>query len=179
MKRMLIKPLALAALVAACDAGTTEPTTPTDLRPSASAGATTEFTQFNTSVFFRPYASCFDAQVLVSGPITFSVWTVTRPDGGRHITQILDVSNVTITYDGAVWTAGPNASEMFVRNVPAGGTIGLDEQQIEHQGTVIFRSPEGRPDLLFVHRIHLVRLPDGDTQLNYNIFEINCIAANN
>lgn len=175
--RALLSPLAVAAALAACDSSTTEPaeTSATDLALS-SASAAVVHTEFPVNVNFSVYSACLDARVTLSGTAWWSVRTVTRPDGSRHITILMDVTGPTISSGGSVWTANPGASEMFVRNVPAGGVVGPDDRQTEHQGTVIYRSADGRPDLRFVHRIHVVRLPDsGEVQLNHSIFEIVCV----
>ena len=169
MKRPLILACALATF--ACDSSTTGPTAPEKLSISANQGATTTFSQFTVNFNFQAYAECFDAFVGMGGPVDFSVWTVVRPDGSRHITQLLDVSRTSIRYNGVVWTPGPNASEMFVRNIPAGSP----DQQIEHLGTVIYRSSDAENDLRLQHRINLVRLPDGTMQLNNNVFRIVCV----
>lgn len=169
MKRPLILACALATF--ACDSSTTEPTAPEKLSISANQGATTTFSQFTVNFNFQAYSACLDAFVTMGGPVEFSVWTVVRPDGSRHITQLLDVSNTAIRYNGIVWTPGPNASEMFIRNLPAGSP----EQQLEHQGTVIYRSPDSETELRLQHRINLVRLPDGTLQLNNNDFSIVCV----
>ena len=171
----LLSPLAVAAALAACDSSTTGPAEPSALRPSARA--TSHQSEFPVDVNFQTYSVCLDAPVTISGTAWWSVHTVTKPDGSLHINLKMDVSNPTISSEGSVWTANPGASEMFVRNVPAGGIVGVDDQQTEHQGTVIYRSADGRPDLRFVHRIHLVRLPGSDdVQLNHSIFEIVCVA---
>jgi hypothetical protein len=56
---------------------------------------------------------------------------VERPDGSIPITEFLDVSNVTITLGDEVWTAGPNASEIFVKSFPPGLGFGA-ARQTEH-----------------------------------------------
>jgi hypothetical protein len=174
----LLSSLAVAAALAACDSSTTGPAEPSALRPPAAA--TSAHDEFEIDVNFEVYSVCLDAWVILQGTALWSVHTVTKPDGSRHINLKMDVSGPTITSGGSVWTANPGASEMFVRNIPAGGTIGADDRQTEHQGTVIYRSADGRPDLRFVHRIHLVRLPGSDeVQLNHSIFEIVCVAPKN
>lgn len=173
--RAMLSPLAVAAALAACDSSTTEPGGPGALKPTAAV----VLNEFPINVNFQFYSECLNARVTLSGTAWWSVRTVTKPDGSRHITIRMDVSGPTISSGGSVWTANPGAFEMFVRNVPAGGTVGVDDRQTEHQGTVIYRSADGRPDLRFVHRIHLVRLPGSDeVQLYHSIFEIVCVGRN-
>jgi hypothetical protein len=172
--RAVVCSFLLAAAVAACDSGPTEPVGAGDLKPSASAAVT--LNEFPVNVNFQFFAQCLNGMVTLSGTAYWSVRTVVKPDGSRHITLLMDVSGPTISSGGSVWTATPGASEMFIRNIPAGGIQGVDDRQTEHQGTVIYKSADGRPDLRFVHRIHLVRLPGtGEIQINHNIFETVCV----
>jgi hypothetical protein len=163
--------------VAACDATSTEPLRSSDLKPSASATST--LAEFPVNVNFQFFSACLNAPVMLSGTAYWSVRTVVKPDGSRHLTILMDVSGPTLSSGGSVWTAHEGASEMFVRNIPAGGVLGVDDQQTEHQGTVIYKSADGRPDLRFLHRIHLVRLPGTDeVQINHNIFGVVCVGQN-
>ncbi len=172
--RACFSALALTAVVAACDSTATAPDAAAPLRPSASANV--QLNEFPVNVDFQFYSVCLDAPVRLSGTAYWTVRTVTRSDGSRHLTILMDVAGPTISSGGSVWTATPGASEMFIRNFPAGSSL---EQQLEHQGTVIYRSADGRPDLRFVHRIHLVRMPDtGEIKLNDQLFEIVCVGQN-
>jgi hypothetical protein len=169
----LLTAVVVAAALAACESSTTGPGEVDALRPSASATST--LSEFPVNVNFSFFSVCLNARVNLSGTAYWSIREVLRPDGARHLTILMDVSGPTISSGGSVWTAHPGASEMFIRNFPAGSSL---EQELEHQGTVIYRSADGRPDLRFVHRIHLVRMPDGTLQLNNNLFEIVCVGAN-
>jgi hypothetical protein len=171
--RALLSSLVVVAALAACDRTTTGPNEADGLRASANATAT--LTEFPVNVNFSFFSVCLNARVTLSGTAYWSIREVVRDDGGRHLTILMDVSGPTISSGGSVWTASPGALEMFVRNFPAGSNL---EQQLEHQGTVIYRSADGQPDLRFVHRIHLVRMPDGTLQLNDNLFEIVCVGTN-
>ncbi|MGH7511034.1 MAG: hypothetical protein ACREMZ_16445 [Gemmatimonadales bacterium] len=138
----------------------------------ASYGASVELEEFSFPVHFFVPVACLNGSVLVSGTVYGRDRIVTRPDGSVHVQEKLDVSDVTIALGDQLWTAGPNASEMFLLNFAADGSV----RQIEHLGVVIFRAEDGRPELRLVHQIHHVRLPSGEIQLNHQIFGIRCIA---
>lgn len=164
--------LALAAALAACDAGPTAPAETGSLGPSASATST--LTEFPNFANFQAFSQCLNAPVTVYGPAWWSLRTVVKPDGSRLLTLIIDASGFTIISGGTVWTANPGASEIFVRSIPAGSTI---DELTQHQGTIIFRSPDdGQPDLRLTHQIHLVQVAGtGEVQVGRNLFEIVCV----
>jgi hypothetical protein len=180
MRRIQLAMLLLGPVFAACDHD--QPTAINPVAPQAGSlalgGATSALVDFGPiPVAFTVASPCLDGTVLVSG--SFSGWDriVTRPDGSIHITERIDVSNVTLRLGDQLWTAGPNASEIFVKNFPPGLGFG-DIRQAEHVGVVIFRADDGRPELRFVHRIHIVRLPSGEVQVNRQILDVLCIAQN-
>lgn len=137
----------------------------------AGSGADTERREFNRFVSFTTSVTCLGGSVLVRGPISGWEQVVVKPDGSLHVTQFLDVADVTISLGDELWTAQPNASEIFVLNFSAQGSL----RQSEHVGVVTFRAGDGRPALHFVHQIHLVRAPDGSVQVNHQILDISCI----
>jgi hypothetical protein len=162
--------LSLLAL-AACDSSTVEPAAGGG--PISAAGAATELTEYPFDANFPAYSGCLESRVTISGTVWWSVRTVTRPDGSQHLTINLDVSAFTISDGGSVWTARPGATEIYSQNISPEGF----DQQMVHQGTVIYQSEDGRPDLRLVHRIHLVRLPGSEeVHLNAQTFEIVCVA---
>ena len=170
----LATPLLVPLLAGACDrSGPTglDPAT-TGPSPALLAGADTERRQFSRFVSFTTSVTCLGGSVLVRGPISGWEQVVVKPDGSRHVTQFLDVANVTISLGDELWTAQPNASEIFVTNLSAQATL----RQSEHVGVVTFRASDGRPALHFVHQIHLVRAPDGSVQVNHQFLDIGCIA---
>lgn len=136
--RAILSTLAVVIASAACDSGPTAPAEPEPAALTLSAAASSVVVdEFPVNVNFQAYSACLDGLVTLSGTAWWTVRTVTRPDGSRHLTIRMDVSGPTISSGGSVWTANPGASEMFVRNIPPGGVLGLDDQQTEHQGTVI------------------------------------------
>jgi hypothetical protein len=165
-------------LAAACLQGEPTAVDPAALQPTtpapAQSGAAVELVEFSFPVNFLFPVACLNGSVLVSGTVFGRDRIVTRSDGSVHIAEKLDVSDVTIGLGGQLWTAGPNASEMFVLNFAADGST----RQIEHLGAVIFRGEDGRPELQLFHRINHVRLPNGELQLDRNIFGIRCLAPN-
>ena len=167
-----LMPFVVVAALAACDSVPTAPVEENALKPSANATVT--HSEFPVNVNFTFFSVCLNAPVKLMGTAYWSIREVVRPDRSRHLTILMDVAGPTISSGGSVWTANPGASEMFIRNFPAGSNL---EQQLEHQGTVIYRSEDGKPDLRFVHRIQLVRLPDGTLHLYNNLFEIVCVGA--
>jgi hypothetical protein len=168
--------LLISFLAAACEHGEPTAVDSTALQstdPAAAlSGASVELEEFSFPVHFFVPVACLSGSVLVSGTIYGRDRIVTRPDGSVHVQEKLDVSDVTIALGDQLWTAGPNASEMFVLNFAADGSV----RQIEHLGVVIFRAEDGRPELQLVHQLHHVRLPSGEIQLNHNFFDIRCIA---
>jgi hypothetical protein len=163
-------------LAAACAQGEPTSVDPAALQPTtpapAHSSATVEIEEFSFPIHFFVPVACLNGSVLVSGTVFGRDRIVTRPDGSVHIQEKLDVSDVTIALGDQLWTAGPNASEMFLLNFAADGST----RQIEHLGAVIFRGEDGHPELQLVHRISHVRLPSGEIQLNHNFFDIRCIA---
>lgn len=161
----------LAAAVAACDSGPTEPVGAAELKPSASATVT--LSEFPNFANFPAYSECLNGLVTVYGPAWWAMRTVVRPDGSRHVTLRIDVSGFTIISGQSVWTANPNSSEIFIRSIPEGSAT---DDLTQHQGTVIFRSPDdSKPDLRLMHQIHLVRLPTGEVQVGRTLFQIVCV----
>lgn len=176
MSRSHLATLLLVPLLAgACDQSgltgfdpiTTHPTTAL----LAGSGGDTERREFNRFVSFTRSVACLGGSVLIRGPITGWEQVVVKPDGSLHVTQFLDVANVSISQGDELWTAQPNASEIFVMNFSAQNTL----RQSEHVGVVTFRASDGTPALHFVHQIHLVRAPDGSVQVNHQILSIDCI----
>jgi len=170
-----------AILLAACSAGL--PASPSSLTPTAGdpvaspgasltslgAGATVNVVEFGPHPLrFLPFSSCLGERVLISGTISGRNQLVTMPDGSTHLTQLLDVSQVSITLGDAVWTPRPTAQEIFI----------INEGQSEHVGKVVFGSEAGRPELRLVHTIHLVRLPGGELEVNRQFFDVLCVGQN-
>jgi hypothetical protein len=168
-------------LLAACSAEL--PASPSALRPTpvdlvgspgaslanSDAGATVSFVEFGPiPIRFSAFSSCLGEPVLISGSFSGRNQLVTMPDGSTHLTQILDVSQVRIAHGATVWTPGPSAQEIFI----------INERQSEHVGKVVFRAANGGPELRLVHTIHMVRLPDGELQVNRQIFDVLCVGQN-
>jgi hypothetical protein len=144
--------------------------------PRANEAATVTREDFGpVPLNFPSFVSCLGGAAFVTG--SFSGWDriVERSDGSVHITRKMDVSNVSITFDGQVWTAGPNASEIFITNFS--GDLEAN-QQVEHLGVVVFRAEDDAPALRLVHHIQFVRLPSGELQLNRQLFAIQCVGPN-
>ena len=173
----------LVPLLAACEHR--DPTAPdattrgiTSLKP-ASSGATTYYESFGPFEIFFPFTpACLGEQVLVVGTLSGSDRVVERPDGSVHITEHMDVSDVRITLGNQVWTPGPNASEIFIKDFPPGvpPEALLLARHAEHLGVVIYRADDGRPALRLHHRLQILRLPGGELQVFRNVFDIDCIA---
>jgi hypothetical protein len=172
---LLLVPL----LAAAC-----EQSEPTAVDPVALQGAdpapelsraSVELVEFGPiPLLFTFPVTCLAGNVLVSGTILLRDRILTLGDGSRHITRKLDVSNTKISLGNQVWTAGPNASEIFIMKFAPDGNIVLQE----HLGAVIFRAGNARPELQLVHQIHFVNLPHGEPgepHLDHNFFNIRCI----
>lgn len=168
--------LLIPLLAAACEHGE-----PTAVDPAAIQGAdpgfsraTVELVEFGPiPLLFTFPVACLGGDALVSGTILLRDRILTLGDGSQHITRKLDVSNTTISLGNQVWTAGPNASEIFILKFAPDGNVVLQE----HLGAVIFRAGDGRPALQLVHQIHLVQ-PGGDPtdpHLDRNFFNIRCI----
>ena len=120
MLRTLL-PLVFVAACTACDSVTTAPEDENGLKPSANATVT--LSEFPVNVNFTFFSVCLNAPVNLSGTAYWSIREVVRPDGSRHLTILMDVAGPTISSGGSVWTANPGASEMFVRNFPAGSNL--------------------------------------------------------
>ncbi len=136
---------------------------------SSNARATVDFVEFGPiPIRFGSFSSCLGDRVLISGAFSGRNQFVTMPDGSTHLTQLLDVSQVSIALGDEVWTPGPSAHEIFIVN----------ERQSEHVGKVVFRSEDGRPELRLVHTIHMVRLPSGELQVNRQVFDVLCVGQN-
>ena len=136
---------------------------------SSNAGATVNFVEFGPNpIRILPFSSCLGERVLISGTFSGRNQVVTKPDGSTHLTQLIDVSQVSIALGDTVWTPGPSAQEIFI----------INERQSEHVGKVVFRSEDGRPELRLVHTIHAVRLPSGELQVNRQIFDVLCVGQN-
>jgi hypothetical protein len=136
---------------------------------SSNAGAIVNFVEFGPSpIRILPFSSCLGERVLISGTVSGRNQIVTMPDGTTHLTQLIDVSQVSIALGDAVWTPGPSAQEIFI----------INEGQSEHVGKVVFRSEDGRPELRLVHTIHAARLPSGELQVNRQIFDVLCVGQN-
>jgi hypothetical protein len=176
MTRSLATTLLVPLIAGACELSEPTAAAPASRLAAASSGARTsaqvELVEFGPRpVRFPLSVACLGGTVTVNGNIWGWDRIVEQPDGSTHVTEKLDVSDVTVTLGTTVWTAGPNASEIFVRNVAADGS----PRQFEHVGVVIFRAADGQPELQFVHQIHMVRLPNGEGQLNQQIVGIRCI----
>jgi hypothetical protein len=136
---------------------------------SSTAAATASLVEFGPiPIRFPLLSSCLGDRVLISGAFSGQNRFVTMPDGSMHLTQLIDVSHVTIALGDTVWTPGPAAHEIFI----------INERQSEHVGKVIFRAEGGRPELRFVHTIHMVRLPSGELQVNRQILDVVCVGRN-
>jgi hypothetical protein len=180
--RVILKLTAVAAALVACDTSATGPGESSSSALGLSSGrATVAVEEFPVNVDnYRFYSACLNGVVALSGTAWWTRRTVTLPDGSVNITVKMDVSDPKILFGGSVWTANPGASEMFIHHVPPGGTAFVHDQQLEHQGTVIYKSEDGRPDLRFIHRIHIVRLPgSNEVHLNHSIFAIVCVGQQN
>ena len=146
-------------LVAASDAGVA----------SSTAGATASLVEFGPSpIRFSVFSPCLGDRVLISGAFSGQNRFVMMPDGSMHLTQLLDVSQVTIALGDTVWTPGPAAHEIFI----------INEWQSEHVGKVVFRAEDGRPELRLVHTIHMVSLPSGELEVNRTFFDVLCVGQN-
>ena len=115
-----------------------------------------------------PFSSCLAGYVVISGTLSGRNRFVTMPDGSTHLTQLIDVSQVSIVFGDAVWTPALSAQEIFITN----------ERQSEHVGKVVFRSDDGRPELRLVHTIHMVSLPSGELEVNRTFFDVLCVGQN-
>lgn len=168
--------LLLPLLAAACDS---EPTAvdsaalqPADPAPR-NLGATVELVEVGPiPLSFPVFVACLGSDVVVSGTVSLRDRIVTRGDGSQHVTRKLDVSNTMISLGNQVWTAGKQASEIFITETAPDGSVVL----AQHLGAVIFRSGDGQPELKLMHQIHFVDRSDGDPQLSRDFFEIRCIA---
>lgn len=170
-----------AMLLAACSGelpASRSPLGPTAVAPlaasdagdaSSSAGATASLVEFGpVPIRFPLFSSCLGDRVLISGAFSGQNRFVMMPDGSTHLTQLLDVSQVTIALGDTVWTPGPAAHEIFI----------INERQSEHVGKVVFRAEDGRPELRLVHTIHMVRLPSGELEVNRQILDVLCLGRN-
>lgn len=170
-----------AMLFAACSGelpASRSPLGPTAVNPVASsdasvasstAGATASLVEFGPiPIRFPLFSSCLGDRVLISGAFSGQNRFVTMPDGSMHLTQLIDVSHVTIALGDTVWTPGLAAHETFI----------INEGQSEHVGKVVFRADGDRPELRFVHTIHMVRLPGGELQVNRQILDVLCVGRN-
>jgi len=111
------------------------------------------------------------------GTLSGSDRVVERPDGSVHITEHMDASDVRITLGDQLWTPGPNASEIFIKDFPPDVPQELGfARHAEHLGVVIYRADDGRPALRLYHRLKILRLPGGELQVFRNVFDIACIA---
>ena len=113
-----------AMLLAACSAEL--PASPSLLAPSAvdavssvgasltsaNAGAAVKFVEFGPNrIRIVPFSSCLAGYVVISGTLSGRNQFVTMPDGSTHLTQLIDVSQVSIAFGDAVWTQALSAQK--------------------------------------------------------------------
>jgi hypothetical protein len=160
-------------LAAACSGGA--PAGLTVAGPSALASAPLASTTVDRRTFQRAAnvmapSQCLGGTFRITGTITGWVQTVVNPEGHLVFTQHADFSRLTATLGTDSWSADPGSHEIWSESLtPAGsGTVTV------HEGRSRFTSSTGAPDVLFVHRIHRLWLPDGENQLNDVTFEAEC-----
>ena len=112
-----------------------------------------------------------------NGWLRFSVTST----GHVHITEYIDYSAVTFrgTESGRTWQAAPGAHENLIFNVPA-GFIESGETST-HEINARYLGPEGYPDLIISHSIHLVWDADGQLRVSkIGIpFQGRCLGSDN
>ena len=97
---------------------------------------------------------------------------VVTPGGHTHVTEHADFSQLTGTFGGDVWKLAPGSHEIFCRSLqPVGDS---SPRGIVHEGRTRFISETGGPNVRFVHRIHRVFWPGGETRINAVTFEAQC-----
>jgi hypothetical protein len=198
VKRTYVKPtyLLTAVVAAALVTGGCEGRLPTapDRMPAVSASATappsthggsatTEFVEFTFNPTINVPAPCLGVGLFViTGTVQGWARITTAPNGQVHLVERWDFSQLTATFGTDTWRAAPGSGEMFqFNNLPGVGGTGAPVAGVVHQGRTRFIADGDAPDVFFVHRFRILRLPNGEfqfTRMETEIAEIACIGPN-
>jgi hypothetical protein len=157
------------------------PTEPTLVTPEAPllSGATTNRVEFQF-LFGGPAgigfnAPCLGGILVIRGLVTGWAQITQTPNGHTHITEHWDFTQLTASLGADSWSAAPGAGEMFSFNLPPLGAAAI---RVVHNGRSRFIADGDRPDVFFIHRFHVLRLPSGEflfTRPETEFAEIQCI----
>jgi hypothetical protein len=123
-------------------------------------------------------APCLGGIFVISGLVTGWAQITETPNGQTHITEHWDFSQLEATLGQDTWNAAPGAGEMFSFNLP---TVGSAAVRVVHNGRSRFINNGDGPDVFFVHRFNVLRLPSGEflfTRPETEFVEIQCIGPN-
>jgi hypothetical protein len=167
--------LVVTGLVATgCDAPPTAPAVDqVSVAPSATVMSARGDFQFQANI---PAPSpCLGGIFRITGTITGWFQDVVDPNGRGHTIEHLDFSNLTGTFDGRTWQSQPGSVEIWSVHIsPPGDAASL----VVHEGRTRFvADDDADPNILFVHRIHQLRLPSGEIQLNNVTGGAFCVGA--
>jgi hypothetical protein len=186
-KRQLVVAAAVVALLnGGCgDSPITGPTVASIAAPDSAAsthGATTEFEEFQFSPTIRVPAPCLGGGTFViTGTVSGWARITTTPNGQVHLMEKWDFSQLTGSHGGSTWTAAPGSGEMFsFNNLPGVGGTGTPVSGVVHQGRSRFIADGEAPDVFFIHRFRILRLPSGEFQfrrVETEVAEIQCVGA--
>ena len=172
--RLFVGLVVTSLLAAGCDAPPTAPEVdPLSVAPSATVMSDRIDFQFQANI---PAPSpCLGGTFRITGTITGWAQQVVNPNGRVHTVEHLDFSHLTGTFDGRTWQSQPGSVEIWSVHIsPPGDAASL----IVHEGRTRFVADDpADPDIMFVHRIHRLRLPSGQLQLNEVTGEAFCAAA--
>jgi hypothetical protein len=185
-RQLMVAVAASGLLTAGC--GDTLPTMPTPAGVTAhesvgsTHGATTELEEFQFSPTIPVPAPCLGGGTFViTGTVSGWARITTTPNGQVQLMEKWDFSQLTGTHGGHTWTAAPGSGEMFsFNNLPGVGGTGTPVSGVVHQGRSRFVADGDGPDVFFVHRFRILRLPSGEfqfTRLETELAEIQCVGA--
>lgn len=158
---------------AGCDAPTAPAVDQLSVAPSATVTSDRGDFQFQANI---PAPSpCLGGTFQITGTITGWFQDVVNLNGRVNTIEHLDFSNLTGTFAGRTWQSQSGSVEIWSVHI---SPVGDAASVVVHEGRTRFVADDpGDPDIMFVHRIHQLRLPSGEIQLNNVSGEAFCIAA--
>lgn len=131
---------------------------------------------FSQNVAIPVPSQCLGGTLLVTGTISGWFQNVATPNGHLKVTEHIDFSQLTASFDGKTWSARPGSHEIWSNSFPPGGDAA---SVIVHEGRTRFHPDDGEgTNLVFVHRIHRVFTPAGEFVVNNVLGQAFCYGSN-
>jgi hypothetical protein len=148
------------------------PTAPASEPGAPSFVVTRDRQEFSQPVVIPVPSPCLGGTFTVAGTISGWFQVIVTPNGHVQVTEHIDFSQLTASFDGRSWTAQPGSVEIWSRSL---APLGDAARVVVHEGRTRFVADDGAgPGIMFVHRIHQLRLPNGDVLINDIVFEAFC-----